>query len=146
MGELKHASGRCLCGGVSFTANLPSNTIQACQCNQCQTWTGGGPLYAIRVKDVELQGSDLIQSYHASEWGERAFCKTCGSTLYWKLKGRGIAFLSPGLLDDKAGLELTEEIFVDHRPDWLPACQGAKQSTEAEMKAQLNEFLEGHTT
>lgn len=143
MSKTRHATGKCLCGAVRFQASLPSNDIQACHCNQCQTWTGGGPLYAVRIKDLELDGKDAIASYQASDWGERAFCKTCGTTLYWKLQGRSIAFMAPGLLDDKTGLELREEIFVDHRPDWLPARAGAKQCTEAEMKARLNAFLEG---
>lgn len=143
MAEQHNAKGQCLCGAVHITATLPKPEIQACHCSQCQRWTGGGPLYAIRVKDLEITGEDAIQTYNASEWGQRAFCGTCGTNLYWKLQGRSTAFVSPGLLDDKTGLELTEEIFIDHRPGWLPARAGASQSTEADMKAQLTAFLEG---
>lgn len=135
-------SGGCLCGAVRFSAVLPESVIQACHCGQCQRWTGGGPLWAVRVKDLKLEGEDAIQSYHASEHGERAFCGTCGTTLYWKMQGRAIAFMSVGLLDDQSGLSVEEEIFVDHRPDWLPHFKGAKQHDEAEMQAQLKAFLE----
>lgn len=143
MVQQQNAEGQCLCGAVQITATLPKAEIQACHCSQCQRWTGGGPLYAIRVKDLQISGSEAIRNFHASDWGERAFCGTCGTNIYWKLQGRSVAFVAPGLLNDKTGLELTEEIFVDHRPDWLPARAGATQSTEAQMKAQLNAFLEG---
>ena len=134
--------GQCLCGAVSITATEVSDEIQACHCNECQRWTGGGPYYTVRVKGLEVSGSDAILSYNHSDWGERAVCGTCGTTLFWKLQGRGIAFVALGLLDDRSGKTVTEEIFVDHRPDWLPPHPGARQSTEAEMKAQLDAFLQ----
>lgn len=136
--------GRCLCGAVTFSALLPEDQFQLCHCKQCQRWTGGGPLTAIRVKDVEIMGQDAIRTFHASAHGERAFCGTCGTTLFWRLQGRSIAFLSVGLLDDQSGLTVGEEIFVDHRPDWLPAWSDAKQHSEAEMQAQLQAFLEAN--
>lgn len=139
-------TGQCLCGAVTFSAVLPSDTIQLCHCKQCQRWTGGGPLTAVRVKELTLSGEDAIQAYHASDHGERAFCGTCGTTLYWKLQGRRLAFMSAGLFDDQTGLTVREEIFVDHRPDWLPAHAGAKQHDEAEMQAQLNAFLKGESS
>ena len=136
-------SGQCLCGAVRLSAKVSGSGIQACHCKQCQRWTGGGPLLVTRVKGVEVTGEDAIASYHASDHGERGFCRICGTTLLWKLQGRGIAFLPVGLLDDQSGLEISEEIFVDHRPDWLPEWPGTKRHGEAEMQAQLKAFLEG---
>ena len=136
-------TGRCLCGGITFRADLPSPEFQLCHCGQCQRWTGGGPLTAIRVKDLDLAGEDNIEAYRASEWGERAFCRTCGTTLYWKMQGKPIAFVAVGLLDDQTGLRVSEEIFCDQRPDWLPAHAAASQSTEAEEYAKLDAYLKG---
>lgn len=138
-------TGGCLCGAVRFAADV-ADELQACHCTQCQRWTGGGPLYSVRVKNLDLTGEADINAYHHSEWGERASCRTCGSTLYWRLQGRSVAFVAPGLLDDQSGLTLTEEIFVDDRPEWLPPHAGAAQRTEAEMKAQLAAFLEKEKT
>ncbi|MEM9319467.1 MAG: GFA family protein [Pseudomonadota bacterium] len=137
---MSQQSGQCLCGAVQVTADL-ADTIQACHCTQCQRWTGGGPLYAVRARNADVAGDAAIQSYQHSGWGERAFCANCGTTLYWKLQDRGIAFVAPGLFDDWAPEAVTEEIFVDTRPDWLPPHKGAAQHTAAEMKAQLDAFL-----
>ena len=130
-------TGRCLCGAVAFTARV-SDTIQACHCTQCQRWTGGGPLYAARVEDLELSSEDPpLSSYRASHWGERVVCATCGSTLWWKMQGRPTQFVAVGLLDDADGMRVTEEIFVDFRPAWMPPFEGASQSTEAQELEKL---------
>jgi hypothetical protein len=134
-------TGQCLCGAVRFGA-IVAHGIQACHCTQCQRWTGGGPLLSVRVSEMEMTGEDRIAAYHASEWGERAFCGTCGSTLYWRMRGEPVAYVTVGLLDDQTGLSVTEEIFVDHRPAWLPVFDGAAQSTEAEEMTKLENYLE----
>ncbi len=138
-------SGSCLCGAVSVEGAV-STDVQACQCRQCQRWTGGGPLFAVRVKDLEVRGEDNIAAYHHSDHGERAFCRTCGTTLYWRLQGRAVAFIAPGLFDDQSDMTLTEEIFVDSRPAWLPPFKGVAQHTGAEMEAQLAAFLKKENT
>ena len=135
-------TGSCLCGGVAYRVTGPMRRVTACHCKQCQTWTGGGPLLAIRAKDVMVEGADNIRTYNASEWGERASCGICGSILYWTMKGKPPAFLALGLFEDQSDLRLTEEIFIDHRPAWLPAMEGANQSTEAEQQALLQAYLE----
>ncbi|MEL6677998.1 MAG: GFA family protein [Pseudomonadota bacterium] len=141
----ERSTGQCLCGAIRITCTLRDGNVQACHCGQCQRWTGGGPLYAVRVDDLTIEGEAAISTYRASAHGERAFCGTCGTTLYWRMQGRPVAFIAPGLLDDGADLTLTEEIFVDARPDWLPANPHAAQSTEAEELAKLHAFLEGET-
>ncbi len=133
-------SGQCLCGAVRFTADV-ADTIQACHCIQCQRWTGGGPYYAIEVKDLEMTGAETVRDYHASAWGERSVCGTCGSTIYWRMQGETPRTLAAGLLDDQSGMRVTEEIFVDYRPDWMPVFEGAAQSTEAQEMAKLDALM-----
>lgn len=141
---MQRRSGQCLCGAVRLVADV-EETAQACHCTQCQRWTGGGPFYATRVTNLTLTGKEHIESYHHSAHGERAVCKTCGSTLYWKMRGHSIAFVALGLLDDQSGITVTEEIFIDDRPAWLSPIEGASQHTEAEMQAQLDAFLAKET-
>ena len=138
-------SGSCLCGAITFKGDV-SDQIQACHCVQCQRWTGGGPLFSSRVAEIAIEGGEMAAAYHASEWGERVVCKTCGSTLWWKMQGKDVTFVATGLLDDQSGLTVTQEIFVDYRPDWLPPFPGASQSTEAQELAKLNEHLAGESS
>ncbi|MGR3541022.1 MAG: GFA family protein [Hasllibacter sp.] len=135
-------TGACLCGAVRVRAEVGPG-IQACHCGQCQRWTGGGPLWSVRATDLTVTGGDAVRTFRMSDWGERAFCGTCGSTLWWRMQGRPIAYVVAGLLDDQSGLTVDQEIFVDHRPGWLPPFAGASQSTEAEELAALAKHLEG---
>ena len=142
MTELK--KGECLCGAVKFRFSQPTADLQACHCRQCQRWTGGSPLIGVKVRDVQIEGEDRIGRYHASAHGERAFCKDCGTTLFWRMQGRGVDFLCAGLLEDQSGLSMTEEIFVDCRADWQPPWPDAAQSTEAEEIAKFQAYVAKH--
>ena len=53
--------------------------------------------------------------------------------------------LAAGLLDDQSGMRVTEEIFVDYRPGWLPPFEGAAQSTEAQEMAKLENYMASQT-
>ena len=64
----------------------------------------------------------------ASAWGERVNCAHCGTPLWWTMQGRRPRTIALGLIDDQSGLAIDEEIFVDRRPDWLSAAEGASQS------------------
>lgn len=138
-------TGQCLCGAVTFKGRIDP-ALQACHCRQCQQWTGGGPLFVANASDLEIEGGDNLHSYKASHWGERVTCGTCGSTLWWKMQDKPTRSVAAGLLDDQSGLAVAEEIFIDHRPPWLPAFEGARQSTEAQEQAKLRIYLEGEKT
>ncbi len=136
-------TGQCLCGEVRFRFSTSAPGLQACHCHQCQRWTGGSPLIGIRVSDVAIEGEDNIARYHASDFGERCFCRKCGTTLFWKMQDGPVDFLCAGLLDDQTGLEMTEEIFADRRAHWLRPWKDASQSTEAEQIAKFDAWMAG---
>ena len=81
------ARGQCLCGAVEFTARLPSKWVARCHCTLCQrahgaafvTWVG---MDARRVS-VEASG-EALQWFRSPGGGERAFCKICGSSMFFK--------------------------------------------------------------
>jgi hypothetical protein len=134
-------TGQCLCGAVRFRFRFARHHLQACHCGQCQRWTGGSPLIGARVEDTEIEGEDNIARYHASDFGERAFCRVCGTTLFWKMQDGPVNFLCAGLLDDQTGLEMKEEIFIDRRAPWLKPWVDASQSTEAEEIAKFDAWM-----
>ena len=134
--------GRCLCGTVTITTEV-TGEIQACHCVQCQRWTGGGPLFSARASNTRIEGRCLFPptlSISAKSLRRRV-CGTCGSTLWWKMQDRPADYVAVGLLDDQTGLTVTEEIFVDYRPGWLPPFPGASQSTEAEEVAKFDAWM-----
>lgn len=133
--------GACLCGAVRVEAELKAPKIGACHCGQCRTWTGGSPFYCVEIERATVEGEDNIGVYAASEWGERGFCKTCGTTLFWRMQGKPLSNLAAGLFEDQNGLTVSSEIFTDRRAPWQTAFEGATQSTEAEEFGKLEAAL-----
>ena len=112
---LDSATGRCLCGAVSFTAKDVETHVHACHCNMCRRWSGG-PAFAASVGSIAFEGEDQIGIYSSSAWAERAFCKRCGTNLFYRMKEQGTTVVWMGTFDDPSALELAGEIYVDEKP------------------------------
>ena len=133
-------TGSCLCGAVTIAIeNAPSET-GACHCSMCRKWSGGVYLgYHAPAESVTIEGQDNISVYSSSEWAERGFCKSCGSSLFYRVTApgphKGAYHIGFGLLDDTSGVALTEEIFVDERPVAYHFAQETKKMTGPEVFA-----------
>ena len=109
------ATGKCLCGAVSFTAQAVDTHVHGCHCSMCRTWAGG-PMLAAGVGSVVFQGEDNISRYASSDWAERGFCRECGSNLFYRLKEPDQYLLCMGAFDDESVFELAGEIYIDEKP------------------------------
>jgi hypothetical protein len=86
------ATGRCLCGKVTFRIEMPTDFVSHCHCESCRkshgapfvTWTG------VPLERFELtSGEEAIRWYRSSEcilWG---FCGTCGSSMLYRADREG---------------------------------------------------------
>lgn len=124
----------CLCGQVQITAT-PKANVSACSCGSCRKWVGG-PFMAIACgTEVQVQGE--IKVFASSAWAERAFCPTCGSALFYRLKANQQHMLAAGLFEDQSGFVLDHQVFVDKNPGWYSFEQETKDMTEAEIFARF---------
>lgn len=128
-------SGRCLCGAVSFSFKPEKSEVGVCHCGKCRRWTAGPFLALEHEGAVAFEGADNIGVYKSSDWGERAFCKTCGSPLYWRMSGTEHYAFSAGVLDDQSGLTFTTEIFIDDKPAYYAFANDTKKMTGEEVMA-----------
>ena len=85
--------------------------------------------------DIDFEGEENIVRYKSSDWAERAFCGTCGTNLFYFLTGNGEYIVNAGTLDDQSGLELTNQIFIDEKPDFYAFANETKTMTGAEVFA-----------
>lgn len=116
--------GSCLCGEVAYTVAGPVESASHCFCTMCQKQHGAGAgTYAnIARADLRIErGADNITEFASSEQGRRAFCRRCGSTLFWRSEETPDRIaVTLGTLDtpftDPVGIEL----HTDTRPSWLP--------------------------
>ena len=109
------ATGRCLCGAVSFTAQDVDCDVHACHCSICRRWSGG-PGFAAGVGSVRFTGAEYVGRYDSSAWAERGFCTRCGTSLFYRLKDRDHYILCLGTFDDQSPFRVVNEIFVDEKP------------------------------
>ncbi|KAA9134236.1 GFA family protein [Marinihelvus fidelis] len=127
--------GQCLCGAVSITIDQPKPEIDVCHCAMCRRW-GGGAFGGVHGKGFTVEGKGNVTVYRSSDWAERAFCRTCGSNLWYHfLPADSHSFLS-GLFDLPAEFTITQQIFVDEKPHWYDLAQQSVMKTGAEIIAE----------
>jgi hypothetical protein len=131
----KQQTGKCLCGKVQITVTAPHKEVGTCHCDMCRRWASG-PYMAVNVgRDIEIRGEEHISAYRSSDWGERAFCSSCGSHLYYRLLETGEINISAGLLDNPDDLTLKRQIFIDEKPDFYDLANDTKKMTGAQVFA-----------
>lgn len=137
-------AGRCLCGAVTLELRPQKPELSACHCEMCRRWTGSA-LLVIEVEPEDLDVTGPVKSYASSDWAERAWCDTCGSTLWYKLTlpGKEHFAVAAGLFDDAGGLVLKEEIFIDAKPAGYAFAGTHGTRTRAEMEAMMAEMAGG---
>lgn len=128
-------TGHCLCGAVSYRVETQKTDTDVCHCGMCRRWSAGPYIAFGHNGPVAFSGAENIGVYKSSEWAERAFCKVCGSPLYYHLLGSEFYALSAGTLDDQARLSLSKQIFIDEKPDYYEFANDTPKLTGEEFIA-----------
>lgn len=131
------ATGSCLCGAVTFEADDADPHYEACHCGMCRKWTGG-PSFSTEAGGLRFDGEENITRYSSSEWGERGFCRVCGSSLFFRLKPAGKYFVSLGTFDDRKAFQFATEIYIDHKPADYDFAGERPRLTEKEVLAKFS--------
>lgn len=131
-------TGKCLCGAVSYSFEAEQSGLDACHCHMCRRWSGGPFLCLGHDGAVTVQGQESITVYKSSEWGERAFCKTCGTALYWHLQDGAHYAFSAGTIEDQSALSLTRQLFIEQKPGYYEFANDTRKVTGEELFAAFN--------
>ncbi len=145
MSSLTSKSGSCLCGAINYTAQTDGN-YGACHCSMCRKFSGGVFL-AFAAKNVKFDGAENIATHQSSDWAERAHCKTCGTSLYYKLTldipAAQEYHIGAGTLDDLSDMTFDSQIFIDEKPHGYSFAEKTKDMTGAEVFAAAGASEEG---
>lgn len=139
--ESKTLNGQCLCGAVTVTATVTNPVVRACHCEMCRRHTSS-MFMSLPAENIEFKGP--AKSYQSSEWAERGFCGTCGSTLWYATTGDGHINPSAGLFENAGDAPLTLEFFADAAPSGYALAGTHRKMTTQETLA-LFEPAEGET-
>jgi hypothetical protein len=130
----ENAKGSCLCGGVTLHVPVLEGDVGVCHCSMCRKWAGG-PFFALECsEDITIEGEEFVGVYASSEWAERAFCKRCGSNLFYRLKEGGFKALSAGLFA-QSDLHMAQQIFIDEKPAYYDFANDTPKLTGEEVFA-----------
>ncbi len=132
------ATGKCLCGAVTFEADDVDPHIHGCHCSMCRNWSGG-PMLAAAAGSVRFRGEEHIARYASSDWAERAFCSRCGSNLFYRLKETDQHIVCMGAFDDESAFELVGEIYVDEKPPGYDFAGDHPRQTGEEFLASIGQ-------
>lgn len=132
-------TGRCLCGAVAYTGRGERGRIHVCHCTDCRRWTGGPFLGVQFAEGVAIDDPGAVSWYGSSEWAERGSCRTCGTTLFYRLRAAPDDLsVTAGSLDDASGIGgIEEHIFIDSKPSYYDFADGAPRITGAEVFARF---------
>lgn len=135
-------SGSCLCGKVSISTEAAKGRLDACHCAMCRKW-GGGPYLSVDCgPKMEISGKEHLGIFDSSEWAQRAFCKECGTHIYYDLKGADHYGVPIGILDGVDDFKFEEQIFIDKKPKYYEFANSTENLTEAEVFAKYSPAAE----
>ena len=127
------AKGSCLCGSVQMSSSSCSDSVGACHCGMCRRW-GGGPFMEVNCgQNLDIEGQDSVSIYNSSEWAERAFCKNCGTHLFYRLKQNQEHMVPVGFFGDSISPEFGLQVFIDKKPEFYSFSNQTKELTEAQI-------------
>lgn len=122
-------NGRCLCGEVTASAIMSKPMMRACHCDMCRQHTSGA-FMSLGIDAGSLAFEGPVKTFRSSEWAERGFCGTCGSTLFYGTVDDGERHPSAGLFAGAAGAPLKLEFFADAAAGYAFEGQHRKMTTK----------------
>ena len=116
------ATGRCLCGAVTYEVRGPLRDVIVCHCVECRRWGGhAGAFSAAREEHLAIGETDAlrwIDSPESDRDSQRGYCTACGSSLFWNSPHTERISIAAGTLDQPTGLRIAGHIYTHAAGDW----------------------------
>lgn len=135
---MQKVTGHCLCKTIQYEAQVEKAEFHACHCGMCRRWSGGVNMSFNAGTAVKFKGEESIGIFSSSDWGERGFCKNCGTSLFFRMKGNGDHYMCAGSLSDEydvGRMHFATEIYIDKKPNSYEFGNKTLRMTEAEFLA-----------
>jgi hypothetical protein len=112
-----------LCGAVRYAVDGELRDVIVCHCVECRRSHGTSGAFSAAAREqlsVEDPQGRLrwFPGPESATGGERGFCATCGSSLFWQAPGRPTVSIAAGTLDGVTGLRTVGHIWDEQRADW----------------------------
>ena len=129
--------GNCLCGHITYEAEIDPQSVTICHCTDCQTHsaTAYGVVVGIVGDAFRLLGGELKTYEKIAQSGTvRAltFCPECGTRIHAKTVGEGSSFfgLRVGTVRQRDRLKPSLQVWCRSAQDWVSDLRAIPQLDE----------------
>lgn len=125
--------GACLCGHLSYEADINPEKVSICHCTQCQIHSASAFRFGVMVKQENfklLSGTPKVFVKTAESGNPRAmmFCPECGTSLYGTgVTDRSVLSLRLGTARQRAELAPTAAMWCRSALPWVPKWPGIRE-------------------
>ncbi|KAI1487038.1 Mss4-like protein [Biscogniauxia mediterranea] len=126
--------GGCLCGEIRIAYSGEPIFTSVCYCDDCRKMANTQVFQILKTNFEVTQGEPKIYTKRSDHGNEihSHFCPNCGTTLF-RTGGAAVnknnVGIRAGVLDDQTMVDSppTVEVYVEKRPPWIKAIDGAVQ-------------------
>jgi hypothetical protein len=116
--------GSCLCGAVRYELEPPSRFACHCHCENCRRAHGAAFVTWAGFPQAQLSfslGEAELQHYLTDTQATRSFCRTCGSTLFYRSpRWPEEVHVAVGNLLDPLDRVPAVHVYADRAVEWCP--------------------------
>jgi hypothetical protein len=108
--------GSCECGKFAIEVSGDISPVFACHCVQCRKSSGHyWAAVPVPTRQISVISDETLAWYQSTDVADKAFCRNCGSSIFWRLAGRPTLHVSAGLFDDDLPAKLDSHRFISER-------------------------------
>ncbi len=115
-------TGQCACGAVNYRLASQPHDTGWCHCRVCQHVSGsiGMVFTTVPLEDFQItQGADQLGKFASTSFGERSFCRSCGSPLTIHVRHQPNEIdVAVGTLDNPDTVKPAFHLYVAEAPQW----------------------------
>ncbi len=116
-------TGGCLCGAVRFEVTAPTKWCAHCHCSLCRRAHGAAFVTWFGVADEQFRftaGETDVGWYASTPAALRGFCRSCGSTLFFKSERWACeTHIALAHMDGAIDRGPTAHVFYDTHVEWV---------------------------
>lgn len=113
-------TGGCQCGAVRYAIYEQPRSGDICHCRMCQKALGnlfGAYAQVPNAQSAWIRGEPAL--FKSSSVAKRAFCRSCGTPLYFRYLAKGHVSVLIGSLDQPERAKPTSQFGIESRIPWL---------------------------
>lgn len=119
------ATGRCLCGEITYEITGDPLATVVCHCEHCQRQSGGAFSVNLIVMPSQIEVTGELHTYVETgenddgEYVHRRFCGSCGSPIISEMLLAGVTAVKAGTLDNRTTIRPNTEVWCVDRQPWV---------------------------